>query len=62
VGLDFHFPALLGDQCATSMVSMVMANEDEINFSWVYVKPSKSLFQLCAAKALVDEDFGMLGL
>ena len=44
------------------MVPMVMANEDEINFSWVYVKTSKSLFQLCAAEALVDEDFGMLGL
>jgi len=62
VGLDFHIPAFLGDQCATAMVTMVMADEDEINFSWVYVKSGKSLFQLCAAKALVDENFGMFGL
>ena len=36
-----------------------MGNEHTIDVFWLQLEPSQSFLQLCSAKSLIDEHFGM---
>ena len=56
IGEDLGVPPCLHNASAASMVAVVMGDEDAVNVLGREVKASEPFLQLCAAKALVDED------
>jgi len=55
VGEDLGVPSRLHDASTTSVVAVMMGDEDAIDVLRAEVKAGEPLLQLCAAETLIDE-------